>query len=254
MIDIHTHILPGLDDGAQEMSDSLDLAREASKNGISTIVATPHIGWPTMIPPGRIVEMVGILRENLAAQALPLEILPGGELQLEPGMALEFRAGRATPIGNGPYVLIELPMWNYPNYAEQTIFDLQHAGNHPEIAHPERCAAFEKDVALLVKLVQRGVLTQLTASSLLGGFGPSIKTLSEMMLMNNLTHVIASDCHGINQRPPILQRAVERAAQLIGNSAAEAMVTTIPEAIIKGKPITTPEPVAPKPRKRWGLF
>jgi len=254
MIDLHSHILAGLDDGAGDLSESLEIARAAQGDGISTMVATPHVTWPNMMPPKNITDSVEALRCALAKSDIRLEVLPGAELPLEPVLPQELKAGRALTVNGGPYVLVELPLWSFSNYTERTIFDLQVAGYYPILAHPERCAAIQRDPSLLRSLVQRGALAQVTAESILGGFGQPVRALAEMFLKQNLVHIIATDAHSMANRPPHLRSAVERAAKMIGRAPAEAMVTTVPAAIVQGQAISMPEPQETKPRKRWGIL
>lgn len=254
MIDIHSHILPGLDDGARTIDEALQMAKAALDEGITRIVATPHIVCTGSNGRERILEKLRQVQEAVAQQGWDISVLPGAELYVEPNLVKEVRTGQAPTINDGPYALVELPIRDFPLYTEQVLFELQVAGITPVLAHPERLVSIMRDISLLFRLVQRGVLAQVTAESLIGGQGPSIKGLTETMIKNNLVHVIASDAHSVDFRPPLLRAAAERAAQLIEPARAWAMVTSVPEAIVEGRRIDVAEPVQPPTRKLWNLW
>lgn len=258
MIDIHSHILPGLDDGAGDLAESLAMARVAVADGVEEIVATPHSSISGAVieaaTESGVQQRVQQFREALAEAGIPLRVCVGLEVWLTPGLLSARRAGRAFPINGGCYMLIELPAQMIPNYVEQTIFGLQVAGLRPILAHPERNREIERKLDLMYDLVGRGVLGQVTAGSLLGSFGGETKRLAEMMLTHNLVHVIASDAHSAEHRPPALAAAAKRAAELIGQERANAMVTTVPRSIVAGQPIDTPEPLPLQRKRRWLLW
>ncbi|MGQ9675590.1 MAG: tyrosine-protein phosphatase [Chloroflexota bacterium] len=254
MIDIHSHILPGLDDGARTIGEALQMAKAALDEGIKAIVATPHIVCTGSNGRERILARLREVQEAVAEQGWAISVLPGAELYVEPNLVKEVRAGRAPTINDGPYALVELPIRDYPLYTEQVLFELQVAGIVPILAHPERLVSLMRDISLLFRLVQRGVLAQITAESLIGGQGPAIKGLTEIMLRHNLVHVIASDAHSVDFRPPVLKAAAERAAELIEPAKAWAMVTSVPQAIVEGRPIEVEEPMQPPTRKFWNLW
>lgn len=254
MIDIHTHILPGLDDGARTMDETLQMVRAAVDEGISQIVATPHMVCAGSNGRERILAKLQLVQEAIAERGWEVSVLCGAELYIEPGLVGEVRAGRALTLNDGPYALVELPVRDYPLYADQVFFELQAAGVRPILAHPERLVSVQRDIEVLFRLVQRGVLAQITAESLIGGAGPAIRGLAEMMLRNRLAHVIASDAHSPTFRQPALRAAAERAAKVIEPAQALAMVTSIPRDIVQGRPIDIPEPIPCPPRRAWELW
>jgi protein-tyrosine phosphatase len=264
MIDLHTHILAGIDDGAQSIQESLAMARIAASDGIKTVVATPHSAdIRTDSLAAEIASRVEQLQDELTDHSIDLEIVAGLENYLVPDLARRMAEGRALALGTSNYLLVELPFQNYPPYAEQVLFDLQAMGFVPIIVHPERTAAFQEDHNLLYKLVERGMLAQVTVASLTGAFGTLAKRTAEAFLLRNLAHVIASDAHSPQWDPgtpvpsrgaPILSPGVAAAAKLVGRERAQAMVTTIPQAILRGERVdVAPLPIS-KPRKAWAFW
>jgi protein-tyrosine phosphatase len=249
MIDIHTHILPGLDDGAADLEQSMAMARVAIADGVTAVVATPHAATNTTR--ADVLAHVGKLQIALDNSNVPLQLYAGIEVWLSPDVVAQQRTGHAFAIANGPYMLVELPLQMIPPYTEQAIFALQVAGIIPILAHPERYVALEGNLEPLYRLVSRGVLCQLSASSLLGGFGPRARSLAESILQHDLAHVIASDAHSADVRPPKLAAAMARATELVGEKRARDMVTTVPECIVAGRPIDIGELSGSSPKRRW---
>lgn len=251
MIDIHSHILPGLDDGAQDLSESIAMARMAQADGVKEIIATPHNASWTRTRQEEVFSLVKILQAELEAQGIEVRLVPGVEAYLVPNLARELSTGQAFTLDETRYLLVELPLSAYPVYTEQVIFELQVRGIVPILAHPERNVAFQEDVNLLFPLVERGVLTQLTAASLEGVFGPLAQETARIMLEHNLAHFIASDAHGLTNRTPVLSRGVEEAAKVIGLERARTMVEMKPAALLRDEEITTEPPLKYRPKRRW---
>lgn len=255
MIDIHVHILPRLDDGAQTIEQAVAMAERAVADQVKCIVATPHSNlWDELLSRQAVEEGVEALRQVLEDKGIGLALLPGLEVHIGPTTAEQAQSGQVFALNNSRYILVELPLQAYPRYTEQVLFQLQLGGFTPVLAHPERYPALQEDVNLLYKLVERGALGQMTAGSIVGHFGRRVQQAAEGMLARNLVHVIASDAHDAESRPPVLSPAVERVAKLVGREAATAMVTSVPEAIVNnGKP-RLPEPIPAKQKKGWALW
>ena len=240
MIDLHCHILPGLDDGSQDLEESLTMAAMAVKDGVETIVATPH-SLDGLYTNSRedILEGVEELTRALAAKRIKLRILPGADVHLAPGLARKLRDGQAVTVNDtGKYVLLELPPQVIPAEVKDEIFALHLTGIIPIITHPERHPAVQRDLDSLRELISMGALCQVTAMSITGEFGLPVMNCAHAMLDRRMVHVIASDAHSTKSRPPLLWRAVEAAADVLGSDdEAEDMVTRIPAAIIEGKAI-----------------
>ncbi|HET9223106.1 MAG TPA: CpsB/CapC family capsule biosynthesis tyrosine phosphatase [Roseiflexaceae bacterium] len=256
MIDLHSHILPDLDDGAATLAEALALGRMAAADGIRTIAATPHS--PASIAsrhysPALIQEQVAALNTALAAEAIDLTVIAGTEICYDGSIVELLRAGTLLPYGTSRAVLLELPHDMLPPAIDQALFALQLAGYRVVLAHPERIAAVQRDPNVLLPLIERGALVQLTAEALTGQQGQRLRTAAETLLTHGMAHVLASDAHGLPpRRPPLLSAARDRAIALLGPAAA-ALVTTIPAAILQDAPLRldAPRPVA---RARWRLW
>jgi len=240
VIDLHCHILPGLDDGPESLDESLSMAETALRDGIRTVVATPHMLnglyenelW-------RVRTALSDLEKALAEKGLLLRLRVGGDVHVTPGMVEAVRSGRAVTIDNGgKYLLLELPSQSVPPGIKEEIFQLKIHGITPVITHPERNPSVFQDVSFLEELVSMGALAQVTAMSVTGEFGQDVQRLSRTLLKRRLVHVIASDAHSATNRPPVLSRGVEAAAGILGDpEAAERMVTEVPAAILAGEPV-----------------
>ncbi|MCD7034592.1 tyrosine protein phosphatase [Metabacillus sp. GX 13764] len=201
MIDIHSHILPGVDDGAQSLEDALQMARAAVNEGITKLVASPHHqNGAFNNDKSSILANVESLNIALQKEKIPLEILPGQETRIYGELLEDLATDVILPVNNSNYLLIELPSGHVPRYTEQLLFDLQLKGYTPVIVHPERNAEIIENPDILYNLVKKGTLTQVTAGSLTGHFGKKIKKFSLDLVEAQLTHLIASDAHNTNSR------------------------------------------------------
>ncbi|MBA4373826.1 MAG: tyrosine protein phosphatase [Thermodesulfovibrio sp.] len=236
MIDIHCHILPGLDDGPETLEESLALCRAAAADGIRTIVATPHYKPGAYEWSGpEVLKTLSLLNTAVAAEGLDLQILPGAEVAVFPELPSVLEAGGPLMLNQGIYFLVEFRPHAIPANSEAFLASFLDSGLIPVIAHPERNAWFANHPEVLFPLVRRGVLLQITAASLTGGLGPQARDFSGYLLRHNLAHVIASDGHNLDDRPVALSKAVALAADLVGEERAVTMVTTVPEAILAGR-------------------
>jgi protein-tyrosine phosphatase len=249
MIDIHTHILWGLDDGARTIDDSLEMCQIAYRDGIRTVVATPHTlnglyqnDRPSIL--GKVRELNAALlhseiqnpKSSFRNRNSPITILPGADVHLCEETLRQLEGGKVTTLGDGgKYLLIEFPFHAIPYGTEEMLFQVITRGIIPIISHPERNLEVEQNPRRYHKMIQMGCLGQLTAMSLTGGFGPSIKRLAEKLLAKRLVHLIASDAHSADGRPPILSDGVCAAEKIVGREEALRMVTEYPEAILEGR-------------------
>ena len=202
MIDIHSHITFGLDDGAQSLDESIDMAKQAVTEGISTIIATPHHRHPSYNNPKIIVKKkIALINEKLRAAQISLEVLSGQEIRLfgELPYVLE-SCDELLTLGESKMILIEFPSYNIPHYTEKLFYDLLVKGFSPVIAHPELNEEIVKDPEKLYKLIKNGALSQVTAASVAGVYGRKIQHLSLQMIEYQLTHFIGSDAHNLNSR------------------------------------------------------
>ena len=207
MFDLHSHILPGVDDGATSLDVSIAMAKVAAEQGTKVILATPH---RKDVTDGSSVQDIAQLVEDingeLSSQGIGLSVLLGMENHLDLELPDEFASGRALPMNGTRYILVELPFFGRPNYAEDVLFRLQLQGLTPVLAHPERIEAFQRDPDLLVSFVEKGMLSQVTAGSLVGYFGKEVRRFSNVLLGHGLVHLIASDAHfsGGSRSPKLL--------------------------------------------------
>lgn len=229
-IDIHCHILPGIDDGSATLEESLAMADIAIGDGISHIVATPHIKGEVHSPlflQQRVAELNTVLRKR----GYPLEILTGADVSaMLPPQAI----ARYT-INGSNYFLLEFPHSHLPQNASQLVFDMLLGGLRPIITHPERNPSIMRNPDLLFGLVDAGCLVQVTAGSLVGEFGMESKDCAIYLLKMGQVHFLASDAHSATYRRPVLSDSVQAAAAFIGEEAAERLVTTNPATVIAGR-------------------
>jgi protein-tyrosine phosphatase len=242
MIDVHSHILPGIDDGARDLEEALEMARLAVADGIRVMVATPHLFKHKSVDPDAINEKKVILehlnafRDKLAQEGIGLEILPGCDVPLSVEALSLLEADRVLTVNDGKrYLLLELPHFSIPPSLEDICFRLQSWGLTPIITHPERHPLILERPERLERLVDLGCLAQLTAGSLTGAFGRQVARVSRQLVKKGYIHLLASDAHNTRGRPPILSKAVRELARLIGPEEARIMVSQNPEKVIKGE-------------------
>jgi protein-tyrosine phosphatase len=257
VIDLHSHILPGIDDGPGTLEGSLELARVAVAAGTRTILATPHINTDERIDAAMVAAGLQELRPALAAAEIPLEVLPGGEIAIWRLVDLDDAALRSLALGGGPYLLVESPFSPVVGDFEPMVLDLHARGHRVLLAHPERCPAFQRDPTRLERLVTAGVLVQVTAGSMVGAFGSTVRRFTAGLLRDGLVHVVASDAHDAVKRPPGLTAGfatLER--ELPGISEQQAYLTeAVPRAVLDGEPLPGRPPL-PRPAgflRRLGL-
>lgn len=250
MIDLHCHILPGVDDGADSMETSLAMAKEAVSQGITHILCTPHHNNGRYEnSKATVVQAVALLQKELDKQQVDLTLFEGQEVRITGDLLQEVNDDRIlfTDLTN-TYVLIEFPTMDIPAYTEQLFFELRAQERVPVIVHPERNAKFREDPNRLLSYLEMGCLAQLTAPSLVGTFGKSIQKTAQVMVDHNLVQMVASDAHGVNKRRFHLKEAYE----LMGNEKAELM-QQVAKDVINGDEVAYPSPEKVK-KKKFGLF
>jgi protein-tyrosine phosphatase len=243
VIDIHSHILPGLDDGAKSWEQSLQMAQMAAEDGIQTMVATPHLFKNKIIdmeqfnPKEIILGHVEELRRKLLEEKIPLEIVPGCDFPLGFESLQLLDEGRALTINDAKrYLLLELPDTALPPATEEICFHLQSKGITPIITHPERHMIIQEMPHKLKRLIDLGCLAQMTGNSLTGWFGRRVKKISRQLIKLGYIHLLATDAHDHERRPPLLKQAFTELSRLVGENRALAMVADIPAKIIQGEP------------------
>jgi len=249
MIDLHCHILPGLDDGPRTMEESIRMCRIACHDGIRTVVATPHT-LNGVYQNGRLATLNKLEELNAELRTyhseLHLTILPGSDVHLCETTLEKVNQCEAVTIGNrGKYILVELPPNAIPFQAERILFQLLARGITPVISHPERNLEIGTRPGRYCEMIKMGCLGQVTAMSLTGDFGPRVRQGAMRLLKSNLVHLIATDAHSGDGRPPILSTAVKAASKVIGKEEAIRMVTEYPHAILEGRRPNIPDPLSP---------
>lgn len=255
MIDIHSHILPGVDDGAQTLEESLEMARKAVDEGIDTIVATPHHRNEKYDNPRLgVLHYVQELNFELERAGIPLTVLPGQETRINGDMVEELKEGTMTPINiDSGYVFVELPNDQVPTYTKSMLYELQRVGYKPIIVHPERNKKFIQDPDVLYHLVKSGAYTQVTAGSVAGKFGKAVQKFSLQLIEANLTHLIASDAHDTKRRGFFMKDAMREVKKKFGASYVYHF-TENAYYVTDGQVVAADPPERIKQKKFLGMF
>ena len=255
VIDLHCHVLAGIDDGPATIEGSVALAREAAAAGTRTVVATPHVNRRYANDAASILPKVAELNARLAAEGIELDVRAGAEIAIGRAVELDAEELRGLSLGGGPWLLVEPPFTPSAAGLDILLLDLQRRGHRLLLAHPERCPAFRRDPHMLRSLVREGLLTSITAGSLAGRFGTEVRRFTIDLVAEGLVHNVASDFHDLDQRSPAI-------AALLIDGGLEAFADwwthEVPSAILTGAEIPS-RPRVPLPqslprarRRRWG--
>ena len=284
MIDLHSHILHGLDDGPETMDESIQMCWMSYRDGVRTIVATPHTlngeyqnNRSTIL--AKVKELSDAIKKSGVKSSEPgadpstrlpfelspssfdpeiapmtrqpndpmaeLKILPGADVHLSDEIVHQLDEEEVMTVGDGKkFLILELPFHTIPFRAEDILFQLMAKGITPIISHPERNLEITRKPKRYYEMIRMGCFGQVTAMSLAGGFGAKIKGFAEKLLKKRLVHFIASDAHSVDGRPPILSTAVKEAEKIVGKEEAQKMVTEYPRAILEGRKPHVPAPIA----------
>ncbi len=236
MIDTHFHILPGLDDGPADLEESLALARLAAADGTRVIAATSHIDHAFDVLPSQLEPARESVRAALRQAELPVEVVRGGELALSRLVDLSDDELAQARLGDGDFLLVECPFTLAVADMEPLVRGLRSRGFRVLLGHPERCPAFLRDPGRVPSLVAAGAFVQVTAGSLRGDFGNTVRRFSISLLREGIAHCLASDAHDAVRRPPGMRSALEAAARDVPEMAAleEWLCEDVPRAVIEG--------------------
>jgi protein-tyrosine phosphatase len=242
MVDIHSHILPYIDDGADNWDNSLTMLKNAEKEGIIAIVATPHIlhNNDHKLEP-KIISTYSELCQRTEDAGLKIKIYLGCEIYAQPDTSIDYQI--ATFNNNKKYFLIEFPMNSIPQFVPEQFFNFIVNEKIPIVAHPERNLGFQKRPQLIYEYVQRGALMQINEGSMRGRYGEMAKLLAFKMIENNLAHFVASDGHKPNSRTVTLSESYNLILEKFGKQAANRLFADNPIKAIKGEPILIGAPV-----------
>jgi protein-tyrosine phosphatase len=246
MIDLHCHILPGLDDGAADLSVSTEMAKAFVADGVSVVACTSHILPGLYHNSGpQIRHATAQLQQQLDRQGIPLRLVTGADNHINPNFVAELDSGHLLSLADSRYVLVEPPHHIAPPRLEDLFFGLLVAGYVPVLTHPERLTWIKSQYLLVQRLVHAGCWMQITAGSLTGAFGRNARYWAERMLNEGCVHLIATDAHDVNRRPPNLNRGRELAAKRVGEVEAQHLVVTRPEGVLRNDlPSNLPRPEA----------
>ena len=246
MIDLHCHILPGLDDGAADLSVSTEMAKAFVADGVSVVACTSHILPGLYHNSGpQIRHATAQLQQHFDRQGIPLRLVTGADNHITPNFVAELDSGHLLSLADTRYVLVEPPHHIAPPRLEDLFFALLVAGYVPVLTHPERLTWIKSQYLLVQRLVHAGCWMQITAGSLTGAFGRNARYWAERMLNEGCVDLIATDAHDVNRRPPNLNRGRELAAKRVGEVEAQHLVVTRPEGVLRNDlPSNLPRPEA----------
>jgi protein-tyrosine phosphatase len=238
VVDLHSHILPGIDDGARSLEESLAIARTAVSQGIKTIAATPHVRADYPTRPDEMEHEVAVLRRALEASGVAIDLIHGAEIAIDmlptlgPDTLNRFTLGQS-----GRYLLIEFPYFGWPTALEGAIDTLRRLGIMPVLAHPERNPRIQQNPSILVAATELGGLVQVTAASVAGDLGRDAYRAVNALLELRAVHLIASDVH----RPGSRESGLARAAELVGGGPLGRYLTEeAPASVALGLPVGSP--------------
>ncbi|HEU0250289.1 MAG TPA: CpsB/CapC family capsule biosynthesis tyrosine phosphatase [Solirubrobacteraceae bacterium] len=244
MIDLHCHVLPGIDDGPATIEGSLALARTAAAAGIETIVATPHVSWEHRNNPTTIAAALERTRAALADADVQIKLRAGAEIALTLAAEMEPAEVAALGLGGGRWLLMECPFTPSATGFDSALIGLRNRGQRIVLAHPERCPAFHRDPHMLRMLVEAGMLSSLTAGSLVGRFGRTVQRFARKLAAEGLVHNVTSDAHDHLRRAPGIASELQQA----GLGPLRAWLTEeVPAAILEDS-----EEIPPPPAQRPG--
>jgi protein-tyrosine phosphatase len=254
LIDLHCHLIPGIDDGPPDVETSLAMARMAVADGITVTACTPHIlpGLYNNTGP-QIRQALENFRTALARAEIPLRLCTGADVHVSPDLRDGLKSGRVLTLNDTRYFLFEPPHHVPSPLLEAHAFGLQAAGYVPILTHPERLSWIESYYAIFERMAERGVWMQLTAGSLVGRFGRRPRYWAERMLDEGLCHIIATDAHDLLKRMPLLSEARDAAARRVGDEEAMNLVETRPQGVLDNcapNALLAPVVVAQE-RSRW---
>jgi protein-tyrosine phosphatase len=245
MVDLHHHLLPGLDDGSPDLETSVAMSRMAVEDGITRVVATPHASGAWAFEPDVIAAKLAELRQALAQESIPLTLASGCDFHLSYDNIQDAIANpRKYTLNKTQYLLIELPDFGISPGLGEILFDLRVAGMVPILTHPERNPTLQRNPARLADWMRDGLLVQVTAGSVLGHMGKAAQQMAHALLADRWVHFLATDAHNIERRPPRMREACEVVAKRYGAEYAEFLCTGNPTAVFENLALPDqPEPL-----------
>lgn len=242
MIDIHCHVLHGIDDGPIDLEISLQLCNMAYKEGIRKIIATPHY-INGEICSYDMKGKIAILNSELRKKNIGIEVFPGNEAFIDFDLVDKLVSGECLTLNNSRYMLLELPMLEVPRFTADVIFEIQLKGYVPIIAHPERNRVIREMPEIIYKLVKDGCLVQVNSTSLVGASGERLQNTAKQLIKHNLVHFVATDAHSIGMRRPVMAGVKHMLLELCGSQVADRILGMHPNAVMTDGEIDVGEPM-----------
>jgi protein-tyrosine phosphatase len=236
LIDLHSHILPGVDDGASSLADSFAMARMAVADGIEVMACTPHFMLGVYDNTAfETRQRIASLNQHLAEEGIPLALVTGSDAHIRPDFLQCLRDGNILTLHDSRYVLFEPPHNILPPRLEDLLFNISVAGYVPILTHPERLKWIEQSYETFQSLVKAGVWMQITSGSLTGRFGKRPQYWSKRMLAEGMVSILATDAHNVRSRPPLLSEGFDVVVSEIGREEAEHLVFTRPLGVLEDR-------------------
>ena len=258
MIDLHSHILPGLDDGPEKIEESLDMAARYAAAGFSRVAATPHwvVGSVWQPSSEKVLKWLAGFRQALVKRKIALEVVQGMEIAMTMEISKLIQTGRVLPLNGDAYVLVEPPFQQLPVGWKQILFEISAVGHRVLLAHPERCSHLAREPAVLQEMVDMGVGIQVNWKSLQGRYGRSVRETAWSFLERGLAHCLATDGHRPGDITPENIHRMKRALiERLGEERTRILVEENPARVWAGAPLENITPVKiarkKKPGRRW---
>lgn len=254
MLDMHTHILPGVDDGPSTLDESIRMLQIAEEEGIERIISTSHFQSPQYsVSHEQVAKGIELLKQELIKQKINVALYTGHEIRLYPEIVEDLKKGVALSLAKSNYVLVEFPSGEIPEYTEEVFREMLSNNYVPVIAHPERNKIIAENPNRLYHLVKHGALAQITASSLHGHFGSKVKQLAIQLIEANCIHFIGSDVHNLTTRPFYFNEGLD-ALEAKGLHESLNILLENNERIINNEAMVYCQPMRLEKKKWWKLF
>ncbi len=254
LFDTHSHLIPNLDDGPETEEEVLRLLQHYVQNNVTRVICTPHI-FEGLYNNNRatILEGFNRLKKIISENKFDLEIFPGSEVMGYFNLEKDLFTDKILTVNDGKkYLFIEFPLTGYPNFFEELLFKIQISGINPILAHPERYSFIVRNPYKIFDLVSRDIFIQLNSGSILGKFGKDVQKTAEFLVKHRLFHLIGTDSHSPNSRPPDLLEVFEKLSKELTEQELDIVFKNNPEALVSNKPLLSFDPVPViKPRTRF---
>ena len=243
MIDVHSHILPNIDDGSRSIDETFNLIKEAKEAGFEGIICTSHYmeNYYETDRPEREV-WINAIHENLKNKNIEMNLYLGNEIYMSDNIIKLLEDGKATTMNDTSYVLFELPLNVEPMNLYDMVYEMQQYKIVPILAHPERYSFVQKEPEIVYDLIQKGVLMQSNYGSILGRYGEKAELISRKLLENNMVHFLGSDVHKPNTIYPRIGEALDIIKELVGREKLEELTTINPKLVLENRRIDIDEP------------